>query len=303
MKNELFQELQIGRTARCPVEHIAYPDALSGIISFLEYTGMSISLLRFGKDGIELATDPSNESAYIEYSVFFDATKYENRRQDYQMYLNQDAISFNETGSRFAREYLLGNHHSVMLYANNEKQILIYKDIPKFRTEDPKYFLTPVFLSTMQVPMNEVLSDSNLPKAEDPLSFSLPRRPKIEMIDQPLLRYDGLYVKDYDREGDKKLSAYIRFFPTGMMTGCTAERRSIAEVFTRLDEEAPCFGSYRVKEDTIEMNITGIGLDATSRLLGTIHNGTIRVENESAYIARSIWNNWLGETIFAFYEP
>ena len=86
---------------------------------------------------------------------------------------------------------------------------------------------------------------------------------------------------------------------TGMMAGCLADSTAIDEAFVRLDEETPCFGSYFTKENKIVMHITGIGFDET-KLIGTIHEGYICIEDEPTFVNRSIWNKRSNHEKFVF---
>ena len=81
MREEVFIEANNAQNiANGLVDNIVYPRVLTYLISFIRNTGLRISMLRFGIDGIELSTVPENEAAYIEYSIYFDQKKYRERK-------------------------------------------------------------------------------------------------------------------------------------------------------------------------------------------------------------------------------
>ena len=274
MKDQYFNDANRLDLVSKPSEmQVVCPMCMRGIVKYLRYNCLNISVFRAGFDGIEFATDPNCLSFqdYLEYGVYSSEKKYQSRKQAYLDYLAQNAVESFATDSERASAYSLKNHRRAWFYANDDEHILLWATGTSNKLNlERKGFNGEGIIELVEGTIEgETIFD---PEADLPLvqSRDLPIfAPALDM-DTGKLRFDGLYALP-----EKGYTTYLRFFPNGKVVGAnsTGDKDSVMQW---LDEEFENSGQYGVwGGDNIEFTFPSKEIEVGVSFIGKIEDNAL----------------------------
>lgn len=274
MKDQYFNDANRLDLVSKPSEmQVVCPMCMRGIVKYLRYNCLNISVFRAGFDGIEFATDPNCPSFqdYLEYGVYSSEKKYQPRKQAYLDYLAQNAVEFFATDSERASVYSLKNHQRAWFYSNDDECILLWATGNRKKLNlESKFFDDESIIELIEGTIEgETIYD---PEVDLPLAQSRdlpPFAPALDM-DTGKLRFDGLYALP-----EKGFTTYLRFFPNGKVVGAnsTGDKDSVMQW---LDEEFENSGQYRVwGGDNIEFTFPSEEIEVGVSFKGKIEDDAL----------------------------
>lgn len=290
MKDQFFNDTNRLDLVSKPSEmQVVCPPCMRGIVKYLRYNCLNISVFRAGFDGIEFSTDPHCPSFqdYLEYGVYSSEKKYQARKQEYLAYLAQNVVESFATDSERASAYSLKNYQRVWFYTNDDEHILLWAtgNSKKLNLEC-NFFDDKSIIELLEGTIEgEIIYD---PEADLPLvqSRDLPAfAPALDM-DTGKLRFDGLYSLP-----EKGFTTYLRFFPNGKVVGANSTGNK-EDVMKWLDEEFENSGQYRVwGGENIEFTFPSEEIEVGFSFKGKIEDNALALSSKNRPTSRKVDTN------------